>query len=110
MSKATQQPEHPGEILRKDFLEPAGLSGNALAGALGVPPSRVGDILLKRRGVTADTALRLARYFGNEPREWLLLQLEFDLQVAELAAGKTIEQRVTPRSAAANKARDRDRR
>jgi len=97
MSKNTAQPLHPGEILRRDFMDPCGLSANALAKALAVSPPRINDILLKRRGVTSDTALRLARYFGGDPRDWLLLQVEFDVHVAEVAAGKTIEREVTPR-------------
>jgi len=91
--------------LRKDFLEPVGLSGNALAEALSVPASRIGDILLKRRGITGDTALRLARYFGGEPFEWLRRQAEYDLRVAELTAGKEIERVVTPRAMSAKKQR-----
>jgi addiction module HigA family antidote len=98
---------HPGEILRKDFLEPARLSATALAKALGVTPPRVNDILLKRRGVTADTALRLARYFGGKPTDWLLLQLAYDLRVAEIANGETIARDVTPRASGGTKKSDR---
>jgi addiction module HigA family antidote len=97
MSKNAAQPPHPGEILRKDFLEPCGLSATALAKALGVTPPRINDILLERRGVTGDTALRLARYFGGEAMEWLLLQAAYDLRMAEIESGKTIEREVAPR-------------
>ena len=97
MSKITSPPRHPGEILKKDLLEPAGLSETALAKALGVSPPRVNDLIRRRRGVTADTALRLARYFGGEPLDWLVLQAKYDLHGAEAAAGKKIEQLVTPR-------------
>jgi addiction module HigA family antidote len=107
MSKAMAQPLHPGEILRKDFLEPAGLSATALAKALGVTPPRINDILLKRRGVTGDTALRLARYFGGEAIEWLHLQARYDLQIAAVAAGKTIEREVAPRTVPNKKASNR---
>ena len=97
MSRNTAQPLHPGEVLRKDFLEPAGLSANALAKALGVTPARVNEIVLKRRGITGDTALRLARYFGGEAMEWMLLQAAYDLRTAEIESGKLIEREVTPR-------------
>jgi addiction module HigA family antidote len=100
MSKDKAQPPHPGEILRKDFMEPAGLSATALAKALGVTPPRINDILRKRRGVTGDTALRLARYFGGEALDWLHRQAEYDLHVAENAAGKAIERQINPRAAA----------
>lgn len=99
MSKDTPQPLHPGQILRKDFMEPAGLSATALAKAIGVTPPRINDILLKRRGVTGDTALRLARYFGGEAFDWLVLQARYDLHVAESAAGKAIEREIAPHAA-----------
>ena len=110
MSKSTAQPVHPGEILRKDFLEPAGLSATALAKALCVTPPRVNDILLQRRSVTGDTALRLARYFGGDPFDWLVLQATYDLRVAEIASGKTIEREITPRVPPIKKSVDRARR
>uniref|UniRef100_UPI00334181BC HigA family addiction module antitoxin n=1 Tax=Castellaniella defragrans TaxID=75697 RepID=UPI00334181BC len=74
----------PGEILREDYLKPLGLTANALARHLFVPASRINDILLERRGVTADTALRLSRYFGGDAQSWLNLQTAFDLRTAEL--------------------------
>jgi addiction module HigA family antidote len=75
-------PVHPGEILLHDFLEPLGLSQNALAQALGVTPMRVSQIVRGQRAITADTALRLARYFGTRAGWWLDLQTHFDLETA----------------------------
>lgn len=106
MTKNTTQPPHPGQILRNDFMEPAGLSATALAKALGVTAPRINDILLERRGVTADTALRLARYFGGEPLDWLLRQAVYDLRVAKSANGSAVEREVTPRAARIKKAHD----
>jgi addiction module HigA family antidote len=74
---------HPGEILAKEYLEPMGMSARTVAEKIGVPPNRITDIVRGRRGVTADTALRLARYFGTDPRFWLNLQTAHDLSVAE---------------------------
>jgi addiction module HigA family antidote len=91
------RPVHPGEILREDYLVPLGLSSNALAKALGVTAARVNDIVRERRGVTADTAIRLARYFGGDPKSWLNLQMAYDLRVAELASARHIAQQVKPR-------------
>ena len=84
MIKNGMRPVHPGEILREDFLTPLGMSANALARHLRVPPSRINDIVLERRGITADTALRLSRYFGSDAQSWLNLQARFDLRTAEL--------------------------
>ena len=72
-------PIHPGEFLREDFLAPLGLSANALALALRVPVTRITEILRERRGITADTALRLARYFGTTPDFWMKMQMSYDL-------------------------------
>ena len=94
------RPVHPGEILREE-LEAAGLSANALAKALGVPVNRITAILNGQRGVTADTALRLARYFGTTPQLWLNLQKTWELRRAEIEAGSEIAERVTPRQAMA---------
>lgn len=77
------QPIHPGEILREEYLVPLNLSANALARSLLVPPSRINDIVLGRRGITADTALRLARYFGGDALTWLNLQTQYDLRCAQ---------------------------
>ena len=75
-------PVHPGEVLLEEFLKPLGLSQNRLALNIGVPPRRINEIVLGKRRVTADTALRLARYFGTTPQFWLGLQADFDLDVA----------------------------
>ena len=90
------RPVHPGEILGEE-LEELGLSANALAKALDVPTNRVTAILKGQRGITADTALRLSRYFGTTPQLWQNLQKAFELRVAEVESGKHIEARVQPR-------------
>ena len=95
-SKNGMRPVHPGEILKEEYLKPMGLSANALAKALRVPAPRINDIVLQRRGVTADTAMRLARYFGGEPQSWLNLQMTYDLRVAERANARRIEREVLP--------------
>ncbi len=94
------RPVHPGEILR-DEIEALDLSANALSKALGVPVNRVTMILNGQRGVSADTALRLARYFGTTPQLWLNLQKTWELRQAEIAAGHEIAKCVTPRQSAA---------
>ncbi len=94
------RPVHPGEVLR-DELDELGLSANGLAKALGVPVNRVTTILNGQRGVTADTALRLARYFGTTPEIWLSLQKTWELRRAEIESGREIANRVTPRQSAA---------
>jgi len=90
------RPVHPGEVLREDFLRPAGLTANALAKALHVPAPRVNDIVRERRGVSADTAMRLARYFGGDARSWLNLQAIYDLRLAEIANARKIEREIMP--------------
>lgn len=90
---------HPGEILAEEFLVPFGLSQNALARALGVPPRRINEIVLGKRAITADTALRLARYFGNSPGFWMALQTSFDLEEAQVALGARLESQIEPRAA-----------
>lgn len=90
-------PAHPGHILRDDFLAPMGLSVYALAKAIHVPRSRVNDIVLGRRGVTAETALRLARYFGTTPEFWVNLQARYDLEMSKATVGNRIESEVAPR-------------
>ena len=94
-------PPHPGETIREDILEPLDMSVNQLAKALGVTAARLNEIVRGRRGITADTALRLARYLGTSAEFWLGLQLEYDLRVARQAKQKQIERTVRPRSAAA---------
>lgn len=101
MFKNGMRPIHPGEILREDFLVPLNLSANALAKALKVPAPRINDIVRERRGISADTALRLARHFDTSARFWLNLQTAHDLRVAEIAAGGRIEQEVGIRPHAA---------
>ena len=90
------RPVHPGEILREDFLKPLGMSANALAKALHVPASRINDIVLERRGVTADTALRLERYFGSDAQGWINMQASYDLKIAEKEAAKKIAREIEP--------------
>jgi addiction module HigA family antidote len=90
---------HPGEILRDDFLVPMKISVYTLAQAIKVPRSRVNDIVLGRRGITADTAFRLARYFGTTPDFWINLQARYDLDAAERKLRRRIEREVRPRAA-----------
>jgi addiction module HigA family antidote len=97
--KNKMRPIHPGEILREEYMVPPGLSANALARALGVTPARMNDIVRERRGITGDTALRLARYFGTDAQSWLNLQAAYDLRLAEIEVGKIIERKVKPRAA-----------
>ncbi len=89
----------PGEILLEEFMKPLGLSGNALARELKVPANRINDIVRGRRDVSADTALRLARYFGTTPRFWLNAQAAYDLSRAEADVGDAIAAEVQPRAA-----------
>ena len=98
-SKNRMKPVHPGEILR-DELDALELSANALSKALDVPVNRVTKILNGQRGVTADTALRLGRYFGTTPELWLNLQKTWELRQAEIAAGREIAKCVMPRHSA----------
>ncbi len=92
------RPVHPGEVLREE-LDELGLSANALSKALGVPVNRVTLILNGQRGVSADTALRLAAYFGTTPQLWLNLQKTWELRRTEIEAGRRIAKQVTPRQA-----------
>jgi addiction module antidote protein, HigA family len=98
MSKKQLPPVHPGEILREEFMVPLNLSANALARSLGLTAARVNDIVRERRGITADTALRLARFFNTTPDFWLNLQKNYELEVAERQAGPTIKKKVKPLS------------
>lgn len=88
---------HPGEILRNEFLQPLGMSVYELSGAIKVPRSRVNDIVRGRRAVTADTAMRFARYFGTTPNFWINLQAQYDLEIAERTIRRKVEQEVSPR-------------
>jgi addiction module HigA family antidote len=101
MTANGMRPVHPGEILREDYLRELGLSANALARALAVPAPRINDIVRERRGISADTALRLARHFGTTPQFWLNLQATYDLRVAEIASGQRIRREVKVMSTAA---------
>ncbi len=83
MVKNGMRPVHPGEILREEYLVPAGLSVNALATALHLPASLLHEIIKERRSLTADTALRLSRYFGTDAQSWMNLQVNYDLRLAE---------------------------
>jgi len=99
MFKNGMRPVHPGEILREDYLAESGMSANALAKALKVPAPRINDVLRGRRGISADTALRLARYFDTTPQFWLNLQTAYDLRLAEAAAGRRIAREVARKAA-----------
>ena len=98
MSKKEKRlpPIHPGEILREDFLLPLGLSMNRLALGLRVPVTRIVEIVRERRGITPDTALRLARYFNTSARFWLNLQTAYDLEIAEDDLAREIDREVSP--------------
>jgi antitoxin HigA-1 len=99
MIKNGMRPVHPGEILIEDYLKPLAMSVNAAAKALHVPTSRLNDICLRRRGVSAETALRLARHFGGDAQTWLNLQSIYDLRKAEIESARRIDQEVEPRAA-----------
>lgn len=101
MFKNGMRPVHPGEILLEDYIKPMGVSVRAVAIALHVPYSRLSEITKGARGVTADTALRLERYFGSEAQGWLNLQTAYELRVAETSVGKTIAREIKPLALAA---------
>lgn len=92
------RPVHPGEVLREEYLAPLHMSVNALALALGVPATRIHEIVKERRGITADTAERLARYFGGDAASWLAMQADYDLKT--LLTRAEISRRVMPRDLA----------
>ncbi|MGA2740194.1 MAG: HigA family addiction module antitoxin [Bryobacteraceae bacterium] len=92
-------PIHPGEILREEFLSPLGMSAHQLALALRVPATRINDIVNEKRGISADTALRLSRYFGTTPRFWMNMQASWELEMAEDALGQAVKREVWPRTA-----------
>lgn len=89
-------PVTPGEILREDFMEPMGISINQLSRDIAVPPNRISEIVNGKRGITADTALRLEQYFGVEAQFWLNLQSEYDLRIIKRKIGPDIKQRILP--------------
>ncbi len=93
------RPIHPGEILREEYIVPFGMSVNALAQALRVPATRLHEIVNERRGITADTALRLAYYFGGDAQSWLNLQSTYDLKLIEIERGEEIKKEISPRAA-----------
>jgi len=99
MSKRDIPPIHPGEILLEEFLEPMGISQYRLAKEIGVPARRINEIVHGKRAITADTALRLGRFFGMEAQFWVNLQTHYDLEVAEEALEGTLK-RIKPREAA----------
>ncbi len=96
MFKNGMRPIHAGEVLREDYLMPLGLSANALAKHLGVTPTRINDIVRERRGITGDTALRLARFFGTDAQSWLNLQTAYELRIAEIEHGAEIQTQIQP--------------
>ncbi len=89
-------PVHPGEILLEEFIKPMSLSQNRLAISIGVDARRINEIVLGRRNITADTALRLSRFFGNSPQFWMGLQAQYDLDVVEEEFGPRLEREVRP--------------
>lgn len=89
-------PVHPGEVLLQEFLKPMNLSQNRLALAIGVPPRRINEIALRKRGITADTALRLAHYFNMSPQFWMGLQMDYELDVASDELADRLEREVRP--------------
>jgi antitoxin HigA-1 len=97
--KSGMRPVHPGEILREDYLKPLDMSANALATALKVPASRINDIVLERRGVTVDTAMRIVRYFGGDMQSWMNLQTAYEIKVAEKLIAKKVFSEVQPLAA-----------
>ncbi len=91
------RPVHPGEVLREEYLMPLGMTPHALAQALKVPPSRINDIVLERRGITVDTAMRLVRFFGGDVQTWMHLQTTYEIKTAEATLGRRIAEEVMPR-------------
>ncbi|MBE7473957.1 MAG: addiction module antidote protein, HigA family [Anaerolineae bacterium] len=101
MSEKALTPIHPGEVLMEEFLKPMSLSQNRLALDIGVPARRINEIVLGKRSITADTALRLGRYFGMSPQFWLGLQMDYDLDMTEDALASRLEWEVKPYKMAA---------
>ncbi len=96
--KRIYPPIHPGRVLELEFLEPLKISAYELAKSIGVDPPRIYKIVKGERGITGDTALRLARYFGNSPEFWINLQSRYDLELARYEAEERIEEEVRPRA------------
>ncbi len=101
MIQNKMRPIHPGEILREEYLLPLGMSANALSIALRVPAPRINEVVRERRGITSDTALRLARHFNTTPQFWLNLQTSFDLKQTTIQVGDKIEREIHPMQVAA---------
>ena len=96
MNEKILQPVHPGEVLLEEFLKPMGLSQNRLGLDIGVHPRRINEIVLQKRRITADTALRLAKYFGTSPQFWMGLQNDYDLDLALDKLGDRLDREVRP--------------
>lgn len=96
MSTKRLPPIHPGEVLRDEFLEPLGVTQYRLAKSIDVPPRRINEIVLGKRGITADTALRLARFFGTSARFWLNLQAHYDLEIEKERLGDILDNEIQP--------------
>ena len=96
MSTRDLPPVHPGEILLEDFLKPMGITRYRLAKSIGVPQRRIDEICAGKRAITADTALRLARFFSTDPQSWMNLQAEYDLEIAATTLNERIEREVKP--------------
>jgi antitoxin HigA-1 len=94
--KREMPPLHPGEILLKEFLKPMGITQYRIAKSMGVPQRRIGEIIAGKRSITADTALRLARFFGTDAQSWMNLQSHYDLAVAEERLSDRLEKEVSP--------------
>jgi addiction module HigA family antidote len=101
MSKRDLPPVHPGEILLEDFLNPMGITRYRLAKSIGVPQRRIDEICAGKRAITADTAMRLARFFSTDAQSWMNLQAAYDLEVAEMSLAERIEREVKPLKEAA---------
>jgi len=99
MTRNGMRPIHPGEILREEYLEPLEMSVNALSKALHVPTTRMNEIVRENRGITADTAMRLARYFGTSERFWLNLQTEYALRQAQITKADQVAREIEPHAA-----------
>ncbi len=102
MTEENLKPIHPGKVLLEEFLKPMGLSQSQLALSIGVSPRRINEIVLGKRPITANTALRLARYFGMSPQFWLGLQMDYDLDVTEDEIAERLQLEVRPYVAAAS--------
>jgi addiction module HigA family antidote len=99
MSEEKLSPIHPGEVLLEEFLKPLSMSQSRLALDISVHPRRINEIVLGKRSITADTALRLARYFGNSPQFWLGLQMDYDLDVTEDLLGSRLDREIKVQAA-----------